>query len=255
EPVLFEVDEHGVGTLTLNRPDRLNAFDLVMVDAWHAALERAESDERVKVVVLTGAGRAFCAGGDFAEMAKFSELDSLGRKNFLYRHVHRIALTIERMDKPLIAAINGAARGAGCDMALMCDIRLMAQSATLAESYIDVGLIAGDAGAWFLPRLIGTARALELFWTGRVVRADEAERIGMVNRVVPDAELMAATHELARTIAAKPRQAVGFFRRTVYQSQTMPLATHLDMVSSHMAVIEDTPEHRAGIEAFRRRQR
>lgn len=255
DDIRFEVDADGIGTLTLNRPDRLNAFDIAMVDEWRATLERAEADDRVKVVVLTGAGRAFCAGGDFDEMAGFSELDSLGRKNFLFKHVHRIALTIERMEKPLIAAINGAARGAGCDMALMCDLRVMAQSATLAETYIDIGLIAGDAGAWYLPRLIGTARALELFWTGRVVRADEAERIGMVNRVVPDGELMAATYELARTIASKPQQAVRFFRRTVYQSQTMALATHLDMVSSHMAVMEDTPEHRAGVEAFRSRQR
>ena len=187
--ILLAVDADGIATLTLNRPDQLNAFDLEMVDAWRAALEQAEADERVKVIVVTGAGRAFCAGGDFEEMAKFSEMDSMGRKDFLYRHVHRIALTLERMEKPVIAAVNGAARGAGCDMALMCDIRLMASSATLAESYINIGLMAGDAGAWYLPRLIGTARALELFWTGRVVGAEEADRIGMVNRVVPDAEL------------------------------------------------------------------
>ncbi|MDO8440340.1 MAG: enoyl-CoA hydratase-related protein [Polaromonas sp.] len=254
-PVLFTIDADGIGTLTLNRPAQLNAFDLPMVDAWRATLEQAEADDRVKVVVVTGAGRAFCAGGDFEEMARFSEMDSMGRKDFLYRHVHRIALTLERMEKPVIAAVNGAARGAGCDMALMCDIRLMASSATLAESYINIGLMAGDAGAWFLPRLIGTARALELFWTGRTVDALEAERIGMVNRVVPDNELMAATYELARTIAAKPQQAVRFFRRAVYQSQTMALATHLDMVSSHMAVLEDTPEHRDGIAAFRNRAR
>lgn len=249
-PILFSTDSDGIGTLTLNRPDQLNAFDMDMVDAWRAALEAAEADERVKVIVVTGAGRAFCAGGDFAEMAKFSGMDSMARKDFLYRHVHRVALTLERMEKPVIAAINGAARGAGCDMALMCDIRIMASSATLAESYINIGLMAGDAGAWFLPRLIGTARALELFWTGRVVGAEEAERIGMVNRAVPDAQLLPVTYELARTIASKSQQAVRFFRRAVYQSQTMALATHLDMVSSHMAVLEDTPEHRAGIAAF-----
>ena len=254
-PVKFDVDAYGVGTLTLNRPELLNAFDLNMIGAWRGALESAEADERVKVVVVTGAGRAFCAGGDFEEMAKFSDMDALERKNFLYRNVHRIPLALERTEKPVIAAINGAARGAGLDMALMCDMRLMAQSATLAETYINVGLIAGDAGSWFLPRLIGTARALELFWTGRVVGAQEAERIGMVNRVVPDADLLAETHELARTIASKPQQAVRFFRRAVYQSQTMSLPTHLDMVSSHMAVLEDLPEHRAGIAAFRDRAR
>jgi enoyl-CoA hydratase/carnithine racemase len=120
---------------------------------------------------------------------------------------------------------------------------------------INIGLIAGDAGSWFLPRLVGTARALELFWTGRVVGAEEAERIGMVNRMVADAELLGETYALARTIAGKPQQAIRFFRRAVYQSQTMSLATHLDMVSSHMAVLEDLPEHRAGIAAFRSRSR
>jgi enoyl-CoA hydratase/carnithine racemase len=254
-PVCMDVAADGVATLTLNRPEQLNAFNLEMIAAWRAALEAAESDDRVKVVVVTGAGRAFCAGGDFEEMVKFSAMDALERKNFLYRNVHRIPLALERMDKPVLAAINGAARGAGLDMALMCDIRLMAQSATLAESYINIGLIAGDAGSWFLPRLIGTARALELFWTGRVVGAEEAERIGMVNRSVPDAELLPAAYELARTIAAKPTQAVRFFRRAVYQSQTMALAAHLDMVSSHMAVLEDLPEHRDGIAAFRNRTR
>lgn len=254
-PIRLDVDADGIATLTLNRPEQLNAFNLKMIEAWRAALESAEADERVKVVVVTGAGRAFCAGGDFEEMAKFSDMNSLDRKNFLYRNVHRIPLALERMDKPIIAAINGAARGAGLDMALMCDLRLMAQSATLAETYINIGLIAGDAGSWFLPRLIGTARALELFWTGRVVGAEEAERIGMVNRIVPDAELLTAAYELARTIASKPQQAVRFFRRAVYQSQTMALGAHLDMVSSHMAVLEDLPEHRAGIAAFRSRAR
>ncbi|MGK2900027.1 MAG: enoyl-CoA hydratase/isomerase family protein [Burkholderiaceae bacterium] len=254
-PILLDVDADGIATLTLNRPDQLNAFGQDMIDAWLAALESAEADERVKVIVVTGAGRAFCAGGDFEEMAKFSEMDSLGRKNFLFRHVHRIPLALERMDKPVIAAINGAARGAGLDMALMCDMRFMAQSATLAETYINIGLIAGDAGSWFLPRLIGTARALELFWTGRTVGSEEAERIGMVNRSVPDADLLKVTYDMARTIASKPQQAIRFFRRAVYQSQTMALATHLDMVSSHMAVLEDLPEHRAGVAAFRTRTR
>ena len=254
-PVRLDVDADGIATLTLNRPEQLNAFDLKMIEAWRAALEAAEADERVKVVVVTGAGRAFCAGGDFEEMAKFSEMNSLDRKNFLYRNVHRIPLALERMDKPVIAAINGAARGAGLDMALMCDMRFMAQSATLAETYINIGLIAGDAGSWFLPRLIGTARALELFWSGRVVGAEEAERIGMVNRSVPDADLLKVTYEFARTIASKSQQAVRFFRRAVYQSQTMGLGAHLDMVSSHMAVLEDLPEHRDGIAAFRNRAR
>lgn len=253
-PVRLDVDADGIATLTLNRPEQLNAFDPKTIEAWRAALEAAEADEHVEVVV-TGAGRAFCAGGDFEETARFSEMNSLDRKNLLHRNVHRIPLAMERMDKPVIAAIDGAARGAGLDMALMCDMRFMAQTATLAEACINIGLIAGDAGSWFLPRLIGTARARELFWSGRVVGAEEAERIGMVNRSVPGADLLKVTCKFARTIASKPRQAVRFIRRAVYRSRTMALAAHLDMVSSHMAVLEDLPKHRDGIAAFRNRAR
>lgn len=250
ELVLYEKDEHGVATLTLNRPEKSNAFTKDMITDWHARLLEIEEDPGVKVIVLTGAGKAFCAGGDMAAQKERARNDALERKDFLFRHVHKIALAMERIDKPAIAAINGAARGAGLDMALMCDLRLMADSATLAESYINVGLIAGDGGAWYLPRLIGIPRALELFWSGRVVEAAEAERIGLVNRVVPAAELMNAAHALARSIAAQPFDAVRTFKRVVYQGAQMSLAAHLDAVSSHMSVLRDTPEHRDRVAAF-----
>lgn len=253
--VLLDVDAEGVATITLNRPDKHNAFTEPMIAEWAAALERCESDAAIKVIVLTGAGKSFCAGGDAGAQKERAESDSLERKHYLYRHVHRIAFLMERIDKPTIAAINGAARGAGMDMALMCDLRLMADSAHLAESYIDVGLIAGDGGAYYLPRLIGTARALELFWTGRKVDAVEAERIGLVNRVVPFAGLMRATQELARRIAAQPFEAVRAFKRAVYQGMHMTLGAHLDMVSSHVALLRDTPEHRTKVSEFLERKR
>jgi enoyl-CoA hydratase/carnithine racemase len=135
-------------------------------------------------------------------------------------------------------------------MALMCDLRYAAESAKFAESYINVGLVAGDGGTYFLPRLIGTARALEMFWTGREVSAVEAERMGFVNRVVPDAELMPTVMELARRIASQPQEAIRYFKRAVYQSTTMSLPAHLDMVSSHMAVLQGTEEHREKVLAF-----
>jgi len=136
------------------------------------------------------------------------------------------------------------------DMALMCDLRIMAQTATMAESYINVGLIAGDGGTWYLPRLIGTARALELCWTGRVIDAAEAERIGLVNRVVPEGEALSAAKELARTIAAQPFEAVRAYKRSIYQGMTMTLASHLDMVSSHTSILRETPDHRERVAAF-----
>jgi enoyl-CoA hydratase/carnithine racemase len=250
DSILLNKAADGVATLTLNRPQHLNAFDHSMIDQWYAALQEAFADPAVKVIVVTGAGRAFCAGGDIDDLAKLQTLDSTARKNYLWKHVHRIVMAMERTDKPVIAAVNGAARGAGMDMAVMCDIRIAAASASFAESYIRFGLIAGDAGTYFLPRLIGTARALELFWTGRSVLADEAVQIGLVNRVVPDTELMGAAMALARQIAAQSAPAVGMFKRAVYQGMNHSLVSHLDLISSHMAVLEDTPEHRERVSAF-----
>jgi enoyl-CoA hydratase/carnithine racemase len=248
--ILFDTDDHGVATITLNRPEKYNAFTKDMINRWGEILEKCETDPKVKVVVLTGAGKAFCTGGDIGAQKDRANNDSLERKDFLWRHVHKIAFVMERMDKPTIAAINGAARGAGLDMALMCDLRTMADTATLAESYINVGLIAGDGGTYYLPRIIGMPRALELFWTGRAIGAAEAERIGLVNNVVPADQLMAVTQQLARAIAAQPFEAVRAYKRAAYQGMNMPLAAHLDMVSSHTSILRETPEHRAKVAAF-----
>jgi len=255
ESMLLATDADGVATLTMNRPDKLNAFDVPMIDLWTRLLGEACEDPAVKVIVLTGAGRAFCAGGDVDSFLDFRRWNSMERKNYLWKHVHRIVLTLERAEKPVIAAINGLARGAGLDMALMCDLRYMASSATLAESYINMGLIAGDAGTYFLPRIVGAARALELFWTGRSIDAAEAERTGIANRVVPDDQLIPTVMQTARAIAAQPQEAIRCFKRAVYQSYSMPLAAHLDMVSSHMAVVIDTPDHRAKVDEFLARRK
>ncbi len=253
--ITFETDEFGVGVLTLNRPDRLNAFTEAMADLWCQTLVEAGRSTDVKVIVVTGAGRAFCAGGDIEEMLGFEETEAMAFKEFLWEHVQEIPLALERIDKPVIAALNGTARGAGLDMALMCDLRIAAESAIFAESYINVGIIAGDGGTYFLPRLVGPARALELFWTGRDVDAHEAERMGFVNRVVPDDKVMEVTLELARKIAAQPQYAVRAFKRAVYQSPGMTLAAHLDMVSSHMAVLHETRDHLDRLHSFMKRRK
>ena len=153
--ILFDVKPSGVATLTLNRPEKYNAFTPEMIDQWFAVLSKAADDPAVRVIVLTGAGKAFCAGGDAGKMEHRATQDALTQKHFLWRQVHKIPLLMEQMDKPIIAAINGVARGAGLDMALMCDIRFMAESANVGESYINLGLIAGDGGAYYLPKLIG----------------------------------------------------------------------------------------------------
>lgn len=248
--VLFDISDDGIATLTLNRPDKMNAFTMELLAVWNERLQECAEDPRVKAIVLTGAGKAFCAGGDANAMKTRAGNDALEQKNFLWKHIHSIALTLDRLDKPMIAAINGSARGAGLDMALMCDIRIMATSATLAESYISMGLIAGDGGTWYLPRLVGLDRALELLWTGRAVASEEALRIGMVTMVAPDDQLMAETYAFTRKVCAQPTEAVRLYKRAVYQSYRMDLTAHLDMLSSHMSVLRDSPEHRERVARF-----
>jgi 2-(1,2-epoxy-1,2-dihydrophenyl)acetyl-CoA isomerase len=248
EELLYDVAD-GIATLTLNRPEKLNAFTQAMIDRWVEALAEAQRDPAVAVVVVTGAGRAFCTGGDVARMAE-GRPTALEHKDRLWENVHRVAKTLETVDKPVIAMVNGLAVGAGMGMALMCDLRIASEHARFATGYVKVGLVPGDGDAYFLPRLVGTARALELLWTGDFVEAAEAERLGIVNRVVAADRLVEETRALARRIAAGPGVAIRLTKRLVYQSLRVDLRTHLDLVSSHMAVVRDTEDHREGVRAF-----
>ncbi|MGE0385251.1 MAG: enoyl-CoA hydratase/isomerase family protein [Gammaproteobacteria bacterium] len=257
DPILFDVDaDTGVALLTLNRPQRFNAFTQDMIDRWHAALQRVEREPQIRAVVITGAGKAFCAGGDMDELESFIGMNALERKLWLWEHVHRIPLLLEGIDKPVIAALNGTARGAGLDMALMCDLRIVDASVQLAESYISVGLVPGDGGSWFLPRLVGIPRALEMLWTGDPIDARTALQIGLVNRVTEDGQALPAALALAAKIARQPQQAIRFTKRAVYQSMAMStsLRSHLDTISSQMAVLEDLPDFRDRVRAFKDRK-
>ncbi|MDP3135454.1 MAG: enoyl-CoA hydratase-related protein [Burkholderiaceae bacterium] len=256
DPILFEVDAAtGVATLTLNRPERYNAFNLQMITQWREALTRVEREPEIRAVVVTGAGKAFCAGGDMDELESFMTMTSHERKCFLWENVHQIAFLLERIDCPVIAAINGTARGAGLDMALMCDLRVMDASVVVAETYVDVGLMPGDGGAWYLPRLVGTAKALELLWTGDPIDAQMALTLGLVNKVAPAGKALEEALALATRIAAKATHAVRFAKRSVYQNMSgaASLRSHLDAVSSHMSILEDMPAFRDKVEAFRQR--
>ena len=252
----LDISDDGVALLELNRPHRLNAFNRQMIGEWREALAQIANDRRVRVMVLTGAGRAFCAGGDADEMTEMQSASNVERKNYLWHSIQKIPLAMEHLEVSVIAAVNGTARGAGLDMALMCDIRLCGTSSSFAESYINMGVLSGDGGTWFLPRVIGVARALELLWTGRVVDAAEAERIGMVSRVIADAQLRDEVFKLARSIAAQPPHAVSLMKRAVYQGLSGgTLAAHLDMISSHMAVVFGTPEFNDRLNAFHARKK
>jgi enoyl-CoA hydratase/carnithine racemase len=242
----------GVCTITLNRPERSNAFTIEMIDQWAEWLVEARADSNVGAVILAAAGRNFCGGADFTVLS--GRVTPLDRKSRLTDHIHRIAYAVEDLDKPLIAAVNGAATGAGMDMALMCDMRIAGRSARFAETYIRVGLVPGDGGGYYLPRLVGIAKALELLLTGEFVDADEARRIGLVNRVVDDEVLYGETFELARRIAGLAPVNVRMIKRLTYQSARADLRTSLDLVSSHMAVVQSTEDSREALAAFREKR-
>ena len=250
DEIRLEVAER-IATITLNRPHRRNAFTRSMIDAWAAALADCRDREDVHVVVVTGAGKAFCSGGDIKDlMGEGLEREPVEQRALIGEHVHRIPLTLADMDKPVIAAINGAAIGAGLDLALAMDLRFAAASARFAETYVKVGLAPGAGGAHWLPRLVGSAKALELLWTGDTIDAAEAERIGLINRVCPDDELMPQIMELARRLADGPTLAIRAIKRLVHDGIGGDLRAGLDRASATYGVLGSTDDHREAVQAF-----
>lgn len=245
----YEIEDN-IGTITLNRPEKLNAFTKEMIAQWHTALLDARANDNVRVIVLTGAGRGFCSGGDVSTMMSSAEMCPLEVKQYL-QPIQDIPRCLRTIDKPVIAAINGVASGAGVDMALMCDIRFAATSAKLGMTYSRVGLLPGPGGAYFLPRLVGSAKALEMFWSSELVGAQEALSIGLVNRVYADEELLAKTYEFARRVAGLPPLSIRLLKRAVYQSLEVDLETSLDMISSHMTIVRTSSDHREAVAALR----
>ncbi|WP_107942489.1 enoyl-CoA hydratase/isomerase family protein [Metasolibacillus fluoroglycofenilyticus] len=255
--LLFDVQD-GVATITLNRPEAMNAFSEDMLTRWIRALETVRDDEAIRVLVVKGNGKCFCAGGDIKAMAAgkgfFDSEDditstALARKNSLWKRVQRVPLLLEEIDKPVIAQVHGFAFGAGLDMALMCDIRIVAQSTKFSESYVNVGIVPGDGGAYFLPKLVGIDKALDMLWTARVLSAYEAKEAGLVTFVVPDEELEQYTRSYAEKLANGPTTAIQFIKRAVYQSQTMSLRSSLDYISSQMGLVTELADFKEGVQA------
>jgi enoyl-CoA hydratase/carnithine racemase len=243
----------GVGLIRIDRPEKLGAFTWNMIDRWAEALLSAQGDEAVRAVVLTGTGRGFCTGADLDELAGVSR-DPIDQKRMLTDRVHRVVRAAADLDKPLICAVNGLAVGAGMDMALLCDIRLAAESAQFGTGYVRIGLVPGAGGAYFLPRLVGTARALELFWTGELLSAQQAREMGIVSHVFADDELLGQALGLAGRIARQSPIAVSMIKRAVYQSLATDLRTSLDLTSSHLAVVQSTQDHAEALSALRERR-
>jgi enoyl-CoA hydratase/carnithine racemase len=231
-----------VATILLNRPERKNAFTLDMIDDWVGALVEARDDPEVRVIVLRGQGDAFCAGVDLGRVEGEMGQTPLEMKELLRLRIQRIPLTVDEIDKPIIASISGPAVGAGLDMALACDMRLASRSARLCESYIKVGFVPGAGGCYYLPRIVGIAKAFEIFMTGDFLDAEEALRIGLVNQVYDDDKLLEETYALAGRMAKASPIVAGMLKRALYQSAKADLRTSLDLISSHMGIVRSTSD-------------
>ncbi len=248
-----------VTVLTLNRPEARNALtDERMIDEIVLACASVQEDPDAKCLVLTGVGPAFSAGGNVKDMAERKGMFAGGpaelRENYR-RGIQRIPLAMQRLDVPAIAAVNGPAIGAGCDLACMCDIRIASEAARFGETFVSLGLIPGDGGAYFLPRVVGFAKALELAFTGRVFDAAEALRIGMVTEVLPAEELMPRAMQIASEIARQPGQALRLAKRLFHLAQGKSLEETLEISAAYQSICHHSPEHAQALEDFFARQR
>jgi enoyl-CoA hydratase/carnithine racemase len=227
EYILISRDD-GVGTLTLNRPDKLNAFAGRMRQELGDAVEELEHDPDVRVVVITGAGRAFCAGADVGYMADLVARGDSASLAELVEAGRRVVMAMRESTKPVIGSINGVAVGGGANLALACDLRIASTDAKLGQTFNRIGLHPDWGGTYFLPRLVGPAKALELFWLADILDAQECLRLGLFNRVVEPTHLARETAALARTLANKPAEAVALAKRAVYRSLGHTLPEMLD---------------------------
>lgn len=253
ELIMLEVSEH-VATITLNRPERLNALGGSMREQLLAALEAAESDPETRVVVLTGAGRAFCSGGDVKEMAARRDKDGQSGMeaqpgNFLPIR-DRILGKMQSLQKPVIAAVNGIAAGAGMNLALGCDLRIASDQAAFGEVFVKRGLHPDWGGTWLLPRLVGIAKAMELILTGDIIPAEEALRLGIVNRMVPHADFPEAVRDWARQLAEGPPVAMGLAKRGIYRNIHTDLAAALEYETFAQQIVWNSEDATEGIRAF-----
>ncbi len=249
QDIIYTVEDY-IATITLNRPETLNAFTETMLNEWVDAIEVAKYDPKVRVLVVTGAGRGFCSGMDVREAADRGEAPLLytGR-NYMRLGVHKVPRTLESFDKPYIASINGPAAGAGMDMASMADIRIMSDRARVGMNHVRMGLIPGNAGCYFLPRIVGIASALELIWSGRTIDAEEALRIGYVSKVVSHDKLPAATREFCLQFTQAP-VATQFAKRLLWRGIDMYRNINLEMVEMAMVINSTTPDTKEGPRAW-----
>jgi enoyl-CoA hydratase/carnithine racemase len=258
DPILFEKAD-GIAIITINLPETRNPLSSpATVDALVNALNSLNHDLDVRVAIITGAGTAFSSGGDLKTL---SQPGGLGggdpvRTPAQYTHnIQRVPMAFSTLEVPIIAAVNGPAIGAGCDLACMADIRIAAESAQFAESFVKVGLIPGDGGAWLLPRIVGYSKACEMVFTGDRLNAHQALSCGLVSQIVPDSQLMTAARELAHRIAVNPPDAVRMSKRLMMRGRELRLPEVLELSGAMQALAHTTFEHKEIIAGFAARRK
>lgn len=258
DPPLLESRVGGIVTLTLNRPaDRNPISDQDVVEALEATLMRLDADNSTRVIILTGAGSAFSSGGNLKTMGKPGGLGSgtpVATRTQYKRGIQRLPLVLEALEVPVIAAVNGPAIGAGCDLACTCDIRIASEQAVFAESFVRVGLVPGDGGAWLLPRIVGFSKATEMALTGDQLNAQEALAAGLVSRVVPHDQLMPTAIEIARKIEQNPPQVVRMTRKLLREAYGSKLQPVLELSAAMQALAHTTADHAEAVDAMLKRR-
>ena len=249
ETILTEIKD-GVFTITLNRPEKLNSFNDKMFIELTDAVKQVERDASARCVVVTGAGKGFCAGQDLSSAKERMLIGDISYGHHLRQTYNPLIVRMINLPKPIIAAINGAAAGAGMSLAMACDLRLAAESASFLQAFVKIGLVPDAGSSWLLQRLVGRTRAMELMLTGKKIGAKEALEWGLVNQVLPNDDLMKATNELARSLATMPTKAIGLIKRMTDYSATHTLAESLDYEADMQEVAGRTADHREGLMAF-----
>lgn len=246
---LIHTVKGSVANITLNRPDRYNALNRQMVEELLEVVLACHEDRAVRAVVLMGAGQAFCAGGDVRGFIEHTNTITLHVKRLLMS-LHSVITCICRMSKPVIASVGGVAAGAGMGLVMACDLAVAAESARFTMAYTKIGATPDASSSYFLPRLVGLRRAMELTFTNRVLTAEEAKEWGLVNRVVPDAELVTVVDAMANELAAGPTPALGRAKRLLFMSDHASLETQMENEAQLIALSSQTADFREGVQAF-----
>lgn len=248
--IIFE-QEDGIGILRFNRPEVLNAFDPEMIEELLKAIDQIRKDDRTRVLLMTGTGKAFCVGVDIATINGLS----VEQGTEFLKKGHQVILNLAATEKPVIAAVHGYVFGGGCSFALACDLVIASEDAKFSQAFVKIGLVSDMGGMYFLPKWVGINKAKELMFTGETIDAREAERIGMVNRVVPSDDLEREAKGLAKQIALRPSTPIAWMKRILSQSASLDLPSLFELETQAQAVCSQTEDHKGSVAAFLKKKK